>query len=71
MFLDMYSSQIFEMALGLQKPWFVKKNKMGVSVDISHGQIDIFLDFEKGLNLKTMMGMSRTFTTGLNEPGNI
>lgn len=52
----MNSSQIFEMALGLQKPWFVKEIKMGVTEGTTHGQIDIFLDFEKGFKFKDNEG---------------
>jgi transposase len=52
----MNSSDIFEMALGLQKPWFVKEIKMGVTEGTSHGQIDIFLDFERGFKFKDNEG---------------
>ncbi len=52
----MNSSQIFEMALSLQKPWFVKDIKMGLSESKGHGQIDIYLDFEKGFKFKDISG---------------
>jgi transposase len=44
----MNSSQLFEMALGLSKPWYVKEIKMGLDEGKTHGQIDIYLDFERG-----------------------
>jgi hypothetical protein len=44
----MNSNQIFEMALGLEKPWYVKEIKMDKAEGVLHGQIDIYLDFEKG-----------------------
>ncbi|QDH80182.1 hypothetical protein FKX85_14490 [Echinicola soli] len=44
----MNSTQIFEMALGLEKPWYVKEIKMDQAEGAGHGQIDIYLDFEKG-----------------------
>lgn len=52
----MNSTQIFEMALGLQKPWFVKDIKMGLSEIKTHGQIDIYLDFEQGFKFKDIAG---------------
>jgi transposase len=52
----MNSTQIFEMALGLQKPWFVKDIKMGLSESKTHGQIDIYLDFEQGFKFKDIAG---------------
>jgi hypothetical protein len=36
------------MALNLGKPWFIKEIKMSVTEGTMKGQIDIFLDFEKG-----------------------
>jgi len=44
----MNSNQIFEMALGLEKPWYVSKIEMIKSEGGILGQIDIHLDFEKG-----------------------
>lgn len=44
----MNSTQIFEMALGLEKPWYVKEIKMEKGEGVGRGQIDIYLDFERG-----------------------
>ena len=44
----MNSTQIFEMALGLEKPWYITKIEMAKSESGGHGQLDIYLDFEKG-----------------------
>jgi len=45
----MNSTQIFEMALGLAKPWYVSKIDMvKPTTDGLQGQLDIYLDFEKG-----------------------
>jgi transposase len=52
----MNSSQIFELALGLSKPWFVKDLKMIVVEGKSHGQMDIYLDFERGFKFKDVSG---------------
>lgn len=52
----MNSNQIFEMALGLQKPWYVKEIKMGLPEGKTQGQIDIYLDFEKGFKFKDKTG---------------
>src|SRR5665811_1577223 len=48
----MNSDQIFEMALGLEKPWYVKEIKMNKADGAMHAQIDIFLDFEKGYKFR-------------------
>ncbi|WP_229216731.1 hypothetical protein [Dyadobacter sp. 3J3] len=52
----MNSSQIFELALGLSKPWFVKDLKMIVGEGRSHGQMDIYLDFERGFKCTDLSG---------------
>jgi transposase len=52
----MNSTQIFEMALGLQKPWYVKEIKMGLAEGKIQGQIDIYLDFGKGFKFKDKTG---------------
>lgn len=60
----MNSNQIFEMALGLEKPWHVKEIIMTKPEAGHHGQIDIYLDFEKGFkfpNGKTHDTVERTW----------
>ncbi len=60
----MNSNQIFEMALGLDRPWFVAKINMIKSVEGIQGQIDIYLDFEKGFKFpggKTHDTVERTW----------
>ena len=60
----MNSNQIFEMALGLDRPWFVSKINMIKSVEGIQGQIDIYLDFEKGFKFpggKTHDTVERTW----------
>jgi hypothetical protein len=44
----MNSTQIFEMALGLEKPWLITKIDMVKPESGGQGQLDIYLDFEKG-----------------------
>jgi transposase len=44
----MNSNQILKMALDLDKPWYVSKIDMVKPTELLQGQIDIFLDFEKG-----------------------
>ena len=48
----MNSNQIFEMALGLEKPWKVKEIVMVKSEGLNQGQIDIYIDFEKGFKFQ-------------------
>lgn len=60
----MNSNQIFEMALGLEKPWYVKELVMTKPEDGVMGQIDIYLDFEKGFKFsggKTHDTVDRTW----------
>jgi transposase len=60
----MNSNQIFEMALGLQKPWYVKELVMTKPEEGVMGQIDIYLDFEKGFKFsggKTHDTVDRTW----------
>lgn len=52
----MYNSQIFELALGLSKPWYVKDLKMIIAEGTSHGQMDIYLDFERGFKFSDLTG---------------
>lgn len=44
----MNSNQIFEMALGLERPWFLSNVVMTQAKAGNQGQLDIYLDFEKG-----------------------
>ncbi|MCH7411330.1 ISL3 family transposase, partial [Belliella sp. DSM 111904] len=44
----MNSKQIFEIALGLEKPWFIKEIIMTKADGTNQGQIDIYIDFERG-----------------------
>jgi len=60
----MNSEQIFEMALGLEKPWHVKKIDMIKPENRLHCQIDTYLDFEKGFKFsggKTHDTVERTW----------
>lgn len=61
----MNSTQIFEMALGLAKPWYVSKIDMvKPTTDGLQGQLDIYLDFEKGFKFpggKTHDTVERTW----------
>lgn len=54
----MNSNQIFEMALNLGKPWFIEEIKMSVIEGTLNGQIDIFLNFEKGSKFTDSLGVS-------------
>lgn len=60
----MNSTQIFEMALGLGKPWFITKIDMVKPESGGQGQLDIYLDFEKGFKFpggKTHDTVERTW----------
>lgn len=60
----MNSTQIFEMALGLEKPWFITKVDMVKPESGGQGQLDIYLDFEKGFKFpggKTHDTVERTW----------
>lgn len=50
------SNKIFEMALGLPSPWFIKDLTINVDPDKSQGQIDIYIDFERGTRFKDKSG---------------
>lgn len=60
----MNSTQIFEMALGLEKPWFITKIDMVKPESGGLGQLDIYLDFVKGFKFpggKTHDTVERTW----------
>ncbi len=60
----MNSNQIFEMALGLEQPWYVSKIEMIKPTEGLQGQIDIYLDFERGFKFsggKTHDTVERTW----------
>ena len=60
----MNSTQIFEMALGLEKPWYITKVEMVKPESGKQGQLDIYLDFEKGFKFaggKTHDTVERTW----------
>lgn len=44
----MNSGAIFELALGLQSPWYVKEIKLTKPENMSRGQLDIHIDFRTG-----------------------
>jgi transposase len=46
------SNQIFELALGLTVPWFIKNIEIQVSEKGKQGQIDIYIDFVNGTKFK-------------------
>jgi transposase len=52
----MNSTEIFSLALGLGKPWFGKDIKLEIGEGKSHGQMDIYLDFERGFKFKDIDG---------------
>jgi hypothetical protein len=60
----MNSNQLFEMALSLEKPWYIKNIDMIKPLNGIEGQIDIYLDFEKGFKFpggKTHDTVERTW----------
>lgn len=60
----MNSTHIFELALGLEKPWYITKIDMVKSESGGQGQLDIYLDFEKGFKFpggKTHDTVERTW----------
>lgn len=42
------STQIFEMALQINKPWYIKSATLTKSELVNRSQLDIYIDFEKG-----------------------
>jgi hypothetical protein len=42
--MSLNQEQLFTMALGLEKPWFVSR----IEFDPDEGQIDLYLDFKRG-----------------------
>lgn len=52
----MNSAQLFEMALGLESPWFIKDIQMSKEEGKTHGQIDIYLDFQRGHRFRDASG---------------
>jgi len=42
------STQIFEMALQLTKPWFISSVSLSPRESNRVGQLDIYIDFERG-----------------------
>ena len=52
----MNSTAIFEMALGLQSPWYIKETKLTKPEDKHRGQLDIYLDFKVGSKFKDEQG---------------
>lgn len=55
----MNSTQIFELALSLEKPWFVKDVNLNIPEGKAHGQIDISIDFERGFKFKDSNGQDQ------------
>ncbi len=48
----MNSKEIFALALQLSQPWYIKGIEMKIEEGTAHGQIDIYLDFERGFKFK-------------------
>ena len=44
----MNSEAIFELALGLKAPWYIKEIKLEKPVGRQRGQLDIYIDFREG-----------------------
>jgi transposase len=42
------STQIFEMALQINKPWYIKSVTLTKPEELKRGQLDIYIDFERG-----------------------
>jgi transposase len=42
------SEAIFELALGLKSPWYIKEIKLEKPIDRQRGQLDIYIDFQQG-----------------------
>src|SRR5690606_30727257 len=52
----MNSNQIFEMALGLESPWYIKDVKLTKPDGLKRGQLDIYLDFKPGAKFQDPSG---------------
>jgi transposase len=52
----MNSNSIFEIALGLESPWYVKETKLLKPEDKHRGQLDIYIDFKVGSKFKDDQG---------------
>lgn len=53
----MNSKQIFSIALNLAPPWYIKDIKMSRAESKLQGQVDIFIDFERGAKFKDKDGL--------------
>lgn len=52
----MNSEAIFELALGLQAPWFMKEIKLEKPIERQRGQLDIYINFQEGSKFKDEHG---------------
>ena len=50
------SSKLFELALQLERPWYIKKVNFTPTSKKKSGQLAIYLDFEKGAKFKDDSG---------------
>lgn len=56
----MSPKEIFSLALNLQEPWYVKDVKFDLPEGKLHGQIDIYIDFQRGYKFKDKLGNATT-----------
>jgi len=52
----MNSEQLFALALGLEKPWVIEKLALTKAEGSVIGQLDIFINFERGAKFKDENG---------------
>lgn len=52
----MNSNGIFELALHLNEPWYIKEIKLEKSAESRRGQLDIFIDFKAGAKFTDELG---------------
>lgn len=52
----MNSTTIFEIALNLELPWYVKEVKLNKPQDAARGQLDIYIDFKVGSKFRDEQG---------------
>ena len=57
----MNSTEIFSIALGLGRPWFVS-NVEFVDVNTNEKELHIYLDFERGFRFSNNSGESVSYT---------
>jgi len=52
----MNSVEIFQLALNLQEPWYIKESNLQKPEQLTRGQLDIYIDFRQGAKFSDVQG---------------